>query len=150
MIQFTSREGKTSCARSETPGTPRPPAAAAPSARRPALRNTSRRPIRELPLISRSSSLRPGQPQPHAPLECLLIQEVCQRDVLRHKPRRMDQDALIVALPARFRAGDELVDPRVPRVPRAQPAFDQPPALALGSVALPTDGYHHGRARTPP
>src|SRR5215510_8054413 len=110
MIQLTSREGKTSCARTETPGTPRPPAAAAPSARRPALRKTSRRPIRELPFISRSSSLRPGQPQPHAPFERISIQEVCQRDVLRHKPRGVDEDALIVALPARRRARDELVN----------------------------------------
>src|SRR5262245_65749511 len=105
MIQLTSREGKTSCARTETPGTPRPPAAAAPSAKRPALRKTSRRPIRELSLISRSLHLRPGQPKPHPPFERISIQEVSQPHVLRTKPRRMDKDALTVPPPPRFRAG---------------------------------------------
>src|SRR5262249_17747166 len=137
MIQLTSREGKTSCARTETPGTPRPPAAAAPSARRPALRKTSRPPIPELSLIPRSSSLRPGQPQPHAPFERISIQEVCQCDVLRHKPRRMDQDALIVTLAARFRTGDELLDLGVQRVAREQLAFDHAPELALEHVEFP-------------
>src|SRR3982074_2386549 len=136
MIQLMSRAGNFSCARAGEFHGPRLPAAATPSAVRPALCRKPRRSTGELLLIPCSCwlrepslrepslrepslrepwratirSVRRGQPDPEALLERISIQEVCQCDVLRHKPGGMDQDALVVALAAPFRARDQLLD----------------------------------------
>src|SRR3979490_2581379 len=126
MIQLMSRAGNFSCARAGEFHGPRLPAPATPSAVRPALCRNPRRSTRELLLIPCSCwlrepslrepwratirSVRRGQPDPEALLERISIQEVCQCDVLRHNPGGMDQDALIVALPARLLARDQFLD----------------------------------------
>src|SRR5712691_11472271 len=113
MIQLMSRAGNFSCA--EAPNGA--PAAAAASAPLPALIRRSRRSIRELLLMlmlplrgRRAPSMRRRQPDPQALVERMTIQEVCQRHVLRHKPGGVDQNPLVVALPALLCAGDQLVD----------------------------------------
>ena len=70
-------------------------------------------------------------------LERIPIQEVCQCNVLRHKARGVDQDALIVALPALLRADDQLLDFRVELLAREQAAFDHALELALQHVEFP-------------
>src|SRR3954451_13899667 len=148
MIQLMSRAGNFSSAVADEAHGPRPPAADAPRTVRPALRRNPRRSTRELLLIPCSCrlrepsrvtirSVRRGQPDPEALLERIPIQEVCQCNVLRDKARGVDQDALIVALPALLRADDQLLDLRMELLAREQAAFDHPLEFALQHVELP-------------
>src|SRR6476646_9274618 len=124
MIQLMSRAGNFSSALAEDAHGARLPAAATPIAVSPALRRKRRRSTRKLLLIPCSCwlsepsrvtirSVRRGQPDAEALLERISIQEVCQCDVLRHKPGGVDQDALIIALAALLPARNQLLDLRV-------------------------------------
>src|SRR5215470_510137 len=137
MIQPTSRAGNFS---SPNAAEPSMPPAAKPSAALPALVRTMRRSIPDLllmPKLLSTKSMRRRQPNPQALFERTAVQEVCQRHVLRHKPGGVDEDALIIALAALFRAGHELVDFAVELPVREQAALDHALELALQHVEVP-------------
>src|SRR6202171_4490483 len=149
MIQLTSRAGNFSCARANEPSCPTLPAAVTPSAAFPALTRKSRRSIHELPLMlvllsdqrcpaCSRPSMRRRQPDPEAPVERIAIQEVCQRNVLRHKAGGMDQNPLVIALPTGLRARHQLVNFAVKLLAREQAGLDHAPELALQQVEFPT------------
>src|SRR5688572_17621221 len=81
--------------------------------------------------------MRRRQPNPESLLERITIQEMCQSDVLRDKPGRMNEYALIVALASLLLTGRQLMDFCVELLAREQAGFDRAPELALQHVEIP-------------
>src|SRR5215468_5602991 len=116
MIQLTSRAGNRSCATAGASSAPAPAEAATPRAALPAVVRTSRRLTSEFRLILDlrfgilEGSVRRRQPQAEPFFQRTFIQEMCQRNVLRHQARGVDQDPLVVVFPAGLLPGHQLVD----------------------------------------
>src|SRR5258705_12622140 len=148
MIQLMSRAGNFSCARAEEGNCPTLAPAAAPSAAAPALPKKPRRSIRSLlmspssllslagPGCARSSACL-GQPHPQALVERSSIQEVCQRDILRYQAGGVDQNPLVIALPAFLLARNQLVDLALKIVARELSRLDHVLELPLQHVEVP-------------
>src|SRR5262245_61878323 len=120
MIQLISRAGNFSCATAGEASI----AAPAPAPARNSRRSISVLLLLMVALLSQACSMGRRQPHSEALLQRTLIQKMCQRNVLRHQARGVDQDALVFALATSLSARNQFVDFRMQLLTREQVGLD--------------------------